>query len=58
MKEELDPFIYVMANEKMICLLSLMDQTLEFMIDYGVDADDAVKKELKQRIDNFNKWID
>ena len=58
MKKEIDAFIYVMANEKMVSLLTLIDHTLEFMIEYGVDPDDIVKKEVKQRIDDLNKWID
>lgn len=58
MKKEIDMFLYVMANEKMVSLLTSIDHTLEFMIEYGIEPDDIVKKELKQRIDNFNKWID
>lgn len=57
MKPEIDYFVYVMAAEKMVSMISVIDQTMEFMVEYGVNPDDEVKKELIPLIERMKKWI-
>lgn len=57
MKEEIDVFAYMMANEKMVGMLSVIDQTMTFMQEYAIKPDDEVKKALKPMIDQLSKWI-
>jgi hypothetical protein len=57
MKEEIDVFAYMMANEKMVGMLSVIDQTMTFMHEYSIKPDDEVKKALKPMIDQLSKWI-
>lgn len=56
-KKEIDTFVYMMANEKMVSMLSVMDQTMEFMEEYKVKPDDEVKKALRPLLDKMTKWI-
>lgn len=56
MKEEIDVFVYMMANEKMVAMLSVMEQTLEFCDEYKVKADDEVKKALLPLLQRWEKW--
>ena len=57
-KEEIDAFVYMMAAEKLTTLLSLMDQTMEFMDEYKIKPDDEVRKELKPILDRMKKWTE
>lgn len=56
-KSEIDTFAYMMAAEKMVSMISVMEQTMEFMIEYGIKPDEEVKKELKPLITRIEKWI-
>ncbi len=57
MDKELDQFVYMMANEKMVCMLQTIENTLEFMEEYKVKPDDEVKKALIPIIERLNIWI-
>jgi hypothetical protein len=56
-KEEIDIFAYMMAAEKMTCLVTLMDQTLEFMEEYEIEPDDEVRKVLQPLLNQYKDWI-
>ena len=58
MKEEIETFAYMMAAEKMVNMLSVMDQTLEFLEEYQIKADDPVKKALIPLIEKMKKCVD
>ena len=58
MKENVDVFVYMMANEKMIAMMSLMEQNLEFFEEYGVKPDEDVKKVFCPLMDKMKKWVD
>jgi len=54
---EVETFAYMMAAEKMISLLCLMEQTLEFMEEYQIKPDQEVVKALSPLIQKYAKWI-
>lgn len=55
---EIDTFIYMMAAEKMVSMLSLIEQTMEFLEEYQVKPDEEVKKALFPLIERIKKWTD
>ena len=57
MAQEIDTFVYMMAAEKLGNMLFTIEQTLEFMTEYGVKPDEEVKKALKPLVDQMRKWI-
>lgn len=58
MKEQIDVFVYMMANEKLVSMLSTIDQVMQFMAEYAVKPDEEVKKEMQKAIDQMRKWIE
>jgi len=58
MREEIDTFKYMMAAEKLIGLLSNMDQVLDFLDEYEIKPDIEVKKALTPKLESFKKWMD
>lgn len=58
MKNEIDVFVYMMANEKLVAMMSVIEQNLEFFEEYGVKPDEEVKKGMKPLIEQLRKWID
>jgi molecular chaperone DnaK (HSP70) len=58
MANEMDTFVYMMAAEKMVSMISMIDQTMEFMEEYKVKPDEEVKKALKPLIEQMKKWIE
>jgi hypothetical protein len=54
---EMDTFVYMMAAEKMVCLISSIEQTFEFLEEYKVKPDDEVKKALVPLIERMKLWI-
>lgn len=58
MTSEMDTFVYMMAAEKVIAMISVMEQNLEFFEEYQVKADDEVKKVLLPLIERMKRWVD
>ena len=58
MKGNDDTYVLMMANEKLITMLSLMEQTLEFLNEYKVKPDDEVRKEFVPLLQKWEKWIE
>jgi hypothetical protein len=58
MKQDTDPFVYMMANEKLVSMLSTVDQTMQFMVEYHVKPDEEVKKAVKLVIEQMKKWVE
>ena len=58
MNENADFFVYMMANEKMVAMISVIEQNFEFFDEYKVKPDEEVKKVLTPLIDKMRKWID
>lgn len=56
MKDYADVFVYMMANEKLIAMMSLIEQNLEFFKEYGVKPDEDVRKVLLPLIEQLKKW--
>lgn len=54
---ETDAFVYIMAAEKMVGLLSNIEQTMEFLEEYKVKPDEEVKKCLIPMIKRMEKWV-
>jgi hypothetical protein len=50
-------FAYMIANEKMVNMLSTIDQTMAFMQEYEIIPDDEVKKALIPVIKQLERWI-
>lgn len=53
---ETEVFAYMMAAEKMVSMLSLIDQTMEFMEEYKIKPDEEVKKALNPLIERMKNW--
>jgi hypothetical protein len=58
MEKEIDTFAYMMAAEKMVSMISTVEQTMEFMVEYQIRPDEEVKKALKPLIEQMKKWIE
>ena len=58
MKKESEEFAYMMAAEKMVSMLCLMEQTINFMEEYSIKPDEQVKMALNPMIDQLRKWLD
>lgn len=54
---KIDQFAYMMAAEKMVTMISLMEQNLEFFEDYNIIPDEEVKKALLPVLDKMREWI-
>ena len=57
MSNEIDTMTYMMAAEKMSNLLFTMENTLEFLEEYKVKPDDAVKNAISPLIEQMKRWI-
>lgn len=58
MNNEMDTFAYMMAAEKMIAMISVMEQNLEFFEEYKIKPDEEVKKVLLPLIDKMKRWTE
>ena len=58
MSNEIDTMTYMMAAEKMSNLLFTMENTLEFLEEYNVKPDYAVRNALKPLLEQMKRWID
>jgi hypothetical protein len=56
MGNDLDAMTYMIAAEKMVNLLFVMEQTLEFLEEYKIQPDDEVKKALMPMIKQLSEW--
>lgn len=54
---DLDCFIYMMANEKIVSLLCQIDMTMEFMRENKIEADEAVRKAMEPAIKSLQEWV-
>lgn len=57
MGQDLDTMTYMIAAEKMINMLFTIEQTMTFMEEYKVDADEEVKKALAPLVAQLQQWI-
>ena len=57
MNKDLDVFVYMMANEKLVAMMSVIEQNLEFFNEYGVKPDDEVRKAMLPLIKQLSDWI-
>lgn len=57
-KQTCDTFAYMMAAEKMISMICLIEQTMEFMEEYKIIPDNEVKKYLNPLIHKMNTWLE
>jgi len=55
--KDLDVFVYMMANEKLVAMMSVIEQNLEFFNEYGVKPDDEVRKAMLPLIKQLSDWI-
>lgn len=56
MGQDLDTMTYMMAAEKMVNLLFTMENTIQFIEEYGIKPDEEVKKALIPLIKQLNDW--
>lgn len=49
--------IYFMAAEKVGSLIYSIEQTLEYLEEFKIEADDEVKKELKPCLEKLMEWV-
>lgn len=54
----MDNLKYFMASEKVLNMIFTVEQTLEFLVEYQIKADEEVKKALKPILDDLRNWID
>jgi len=58
MTNEIETMTYMIAAEKMSNLLFTIENTMEFLEEYKVKPDDAVKNALKPLIEQMKRWLD
>lgn len=56
MSSDLDTVTYMMAAEKIVNLIFTLENTMEFLSEYGVKADEEVKKVLTPLIKQLEGW--
>jgi len=56
MGEDLHTITYMIAAEKMVNLLFVLEQTMDFMEEYQVKPDVEVKKALIPMIKQLSEW--
>lgn len=54
---ENEVFAYMMANEKMVEMLCIMENNFEFFQEYKIKADEEVKKSLHPILEKYRNWI-
>lgn len=57
MTKEMDAFAYMMAAEKVVNLIFLIEQMMIFMEEYSIEPDEEVKKALAPEIEKLKNWI-
>lgn len=57
MTKEMDAFAYIMAAEKVVNLIFLIEQMMIFMEEYSIEPDEEVKKALAPEIEKLKNWI-
>jgi hypothetical protein len=58
MNDNIEPFAYMLATEKMINMIAVLEQNLEFFDEYKIVPDEAVKKILLPLIEQMKKWAE
>lgn len=53
----IDLMAHMIACEKMVNMISTIEQTFEFIDEYQIRADIEVKKALLPLIEKMNKWV-
>ncbi len=56
MSNEIETMTYMIAAEKMSNLLFTIENTFEFLEEYKVKPDEAVKRALLPLIEQMKKW--
>ncbi len=57
MGEDLEVMKYYTAAEKVQNLTFVIEMTLEFMNEFGIEPDDEVKKALNPFVSKLNAWL-
>ena len=57
MNEELDAIKYYTASEKCENMINTIRNTLEFMAEFKIEPDEAVKQALMPVINEMKEWI-
>lgn len=52
-----DPMKYYMAAEKIQNLIYTIDLTLQFMEEFGIEADEEVKAAVQPAIEKLKYWV-
>lgn len=54
---EIDSMKYYIASEKMGNLINTMDQTLEYMEEFGIKPEEDVKMAIAPSIKRLREWL-
>ena len=57
MSNEIETMTYMIAAEKMSNLLFTIENTFEFLEEYKVKPDEAVKSALLPLIEHMKRWV-
>lgn len=58
MNDDLDKFVYVTANEKVVNMICTIELTLAFLEEYKIKPDEAVKNALTPLMKEIKDWVD
>jgi len=56
--DHLKTMSYMIACEKIESLIFTLEQTLSFMVEYGIESDEEIKKALVPLLDSFKEWAE
>jgi hypothetical protein len=56
-QEKDNGFAYILAADKIVNLAQLIDQTMDFMYEYDIKPDTAVKIALGPMCEKINDWL-
>ncbi len=56
-EREIDSMKYFMAAEKIGSLIFTIDITMDFMEEYAIVPDEAVRETMKPVMERLNKWL-
>jgi hypothetical protein len=57
-EERNNGFAYILAADKLVSLIQLIDQTMDFMQEYKIKPDGAVKTALAPMCEKINDWLE
>jgi len=57
MSDDVDKFKYMLATEKVVNMIFVIELTVAFLLEHEIKADTQVKNALNPILDNLRNWL-